>query len=51
MPMPGIDWLSMWSMSLTVVLSTRSYGVMIRPVHVGGRKAGVLPGHPDDRHA
>ncbi len=31
MPMPGSEVLSMCSMSLTVVGSTRSKGVMIRP--------------------
>ena len=34
--MPGIDWLSIWSMSLTVVDSTRSYGVMMRPAMSSG---------------
>ena len=36
MPMPGSDVLSMCSMSLTVVDSTRSYGVRMRPAISSG---------------
>ncbi len=38
MPKPAIDLASMCSMSLTVVVSTRSYGEVMRPsIWLGGR--------------
>ena len=51
MPMPGSDLLSICSMSLTVVVRPRSYGVMMRPDMSSGDRPVILERDADHRDA